>query len=106
MNLSLEDVPWTLDEGVYVCRANTGGDWGDAVMHYGPRLVFNESVSCEVHMLDVKLEAPEKLTVEVIKKLREVHNFPSPEVLKAQIAEDISEARDILKKTPPPAPDA
>lgn len=69
-----------------------------AVVHYGPRPVFKDTLSCEVHILD---ESPEKtpttLTVEIIQKIRDVQNFDSVDALKRQIQKDIDEARAILK---------
>ncbi len=93
MNMNLADVPHDLAEGIYVCRT----DGESAVMHYGPRPVFRDTTSCEVHLLDRVLErAPDTIIVEVIHKLRDVRDFPSPEALMAQIADDIAQARGIL----------
>ena len=72
-------------------------DMTDAVLHYGPRPVFDDDVACEVHVLDQNLkQTPESVNVEVIQKLRNVQDFDSEDDLKAKIAEDIAQARDIL----------
>lgn len=93
INLSLEKIPPELEYGIYACRCPLS-----AVLHYGPRPVFKDIPSCEVHILD---ESPEKtpttLTVEIIHKMREVQDFPSVEDLKKQIQKDIDAARAILK---------
>lgn len=98
MNVHLDDVPKELKEGIYACRVQLGvGEkgWTDAVLHYGPRPVFKDSLSCEVHILDQLIHnPPEKITVEIIKRLRSVQDFPSPEALKEQIEKDIEEARN------------
>jgi riboflavin kinase/FMN adenylyltransferase len=98
MNLDLSHVPARLREGVYACFATVDGKREQAALHYGPRPVFKDSLSCEVHLLDrIVVLAPEMLSVEVMHYLREVRDFPSPEALVAQIQKDIQETRGILK---------
>ena len=111
LNVHLEDVPKELAEGIYACRVQWFAPlhvwfvrltmtckWQDAVLHYGPRPVFKDSLSCEVHVLDeIIQEAPEKVEVEIVQYLRPVLDFPSPEALQKQIKEDIEEAREALK---------
>ena len=75
VNLNLTQVPKKLEHGIYACRIknekNNGG-----VLHYGPRPVFKDIASCEVHLLDTNLmETPKSLTVEIIQKLRDVRDF-------------------------------
>lgn len=97
INLDLSQVPSSLEEGIYACMAVIDGKSLQAAMHYGPRPVFKDSLSCEVHLLDVTLEhAPETLEVEVVAYLREVRDFPTPEDLMTQIADDILKTRAIL----------
>lgn len=98
MNLLMEDVPDILQTGIYACRADVGSaSFENAVLHYGPRPVFKDTDSCEVHLLDRTLVvAPQVLDVEVVAYIREVRDFPSPEALGAQIASDIAQARAIL----------
>jgi FAD synthase len=68
-------------------------------MHYGPRPVFEDTVACEVHVLDhVIEEPPEEVTVQIVERLREVRDFPSREALMKQIKEDVRLVRKILKK--------
>ncbi len=100
-NLALEEIPETLSEGVYAVRAQAGegGVPSHAVMHYGPRPTFDGSRSCEVHLLEVlgvRFQVSGEITVEVVKKLRDVRRFETPEALQAQIAKDIADARTIL----------
>jgi riboflavin kinase / FMN adenylyltransferase len=98
MNLDLAAVPQDLQEGIYACYATVEGKRELAAMHYGPRPVFKDTTSCEVHLLDrIVVHAPETLTVQVIAYLREVRDFPSTDALMAQIHRDIQDARAILK---------
>ena len=97
MNLDLFAVPPHLKEGIYACRALIDGSWESAAMHYGPRPVFKDSTSCEVHLIDRAIVmAPELLEVQVVAFLRDVRDFASVEELQAQIAQDIEQTRAIL----------
>lgn len=97
INLELEDIPASLQEGIYACIVTLEERRVQAAMHYGPRPVFKDTTSCEVHLLDTKIEnAPESLEVEIVAYLREVRDFPSVEDLRKQIDEDIVKTRAIL----------
>jgi riboflavin kinase/FMN adenylyltransferase len=103
LNLDLTQVPAELAHGIYACRVTlTTIDSQDvywAVMHYGPRPVFEDTESCEIHVLDKTiLEQPDTVDVEVVALLRgpETFRFPSPEAMLAQIERDIAKARAIL----------
>lgn len=100
VNLEMADVPHELQEGIYACFAiPEDGPRLPAAMHYGPRPVFKAGVACEVHCIDVLLDAlPSTLKVEVIERLRDVENFPSPEELSRKITDDVQRARAILHK--------
>lgn len=103
MNVHLDDVPKELKEGIYACKGQWAVNrsqwpvWHDAVLHYGPRPVFKDSLSCEVHILDEHIEYPPNVvTIEIVKYLRPVMDFPSPEALQKQIMEDIEKTRKVL----------
>ena len=103
LNLPPEEVPSELAEGIYACRVllhfgdKTEGPY-DSAMHYGPRPVFKDSKSCEVHLIDRALaSAPDKVTVEVVGRIRGVEDFASAELLKEAMQQDIARARSILK---------
>ena len=95
-----------MNEGIYACRAQlhfkddrTEGPF-DAVMHFGPRPVFKDTKSCEVHLLDHVIPSPPlSVTVTVLDYIRDVRDFPSVEALKEEIARDIEKAKDIFKRT-------
>lgn len=100
INLDLHHIPIELEEGIYVCtvRLHEEQDQMGATMHYGPRPVFKDSRSCEIHLLDMTIGTPpETVEVTVIKRLRSVENFPSPEKLVEQIQKDNDQARAILQ---------
>lgn len=99
LNLHLEDVPAEFQEGVYACTASLNQKLYPAVLHFGPRPTFDGSRSCEVHVLEVlgaRFQVLEQLTIEVMKKLRDVKKFDSVEELKTQIAKDREQAKQIL----------
>ena len=98
INLEPADVPDTLQHGVYACIVGIDPRL-PAVMHYGPRPSFHDTLSCEVHVLDTVLgDPPEKMQVRAIEYLREVRAFESTDALKEQIAKDITTAKDILSR--------
>ncbi|MBP9751109.1 MAG: riboflavin kinase [Candidatus Peribacteraceae bacterium] len=99
LNLDLGSVPTELEDGVYACRARLDGDGNPlpAVMHLGPRPVFHDSRSCEVHLLDdVPPETTASVAVSDLAYLRPVQNFPSKDALVEQIGRDVAAARAIL----------
>lgn len=101
INLDLQTVPIAMQHGVYACLVSLDGGktWLQSATHYGPRPVFQDSVSFEVHLLDTTVAlAPESIQVQVIARLRDVQNFPGPDELKAAIAQDISQTRAILAR--------
>lgn len=99
INVELADLPTDMQEGIYACSVALLPDTADhpASMHFGPRPVFHDSPTCEVHLLDQTIEkAPDRVRIEVIEHLRPVQDFPSPEALLRQIADDNKRARAIL----------
>ncbi len=93
INLDLRDISKDLKEGIYACFVQGL----PAVMHYGPRPVFRDTPSCEIHLLDADIHSPPpEVTVEIVTRLRDVRDFPSEEALKAQIDLDIDKARRIF----------
>jgi riboflavin kinase/FMN adenylyltransferase len=97
LNFDLADVPPELDEGIYACRITANEVTYPGAMHYGPRPVFKDSKSLEVHLIDTTMpEAPEACEIAVIERLRDVKDFASAEDLRSQMQDDISTCRAIL----------
>ncbi len=104
MNIDLNDVPAELDEGIYAGFAKIKDAWQKAAIHYGPRPVFKDTPSFEVHVLRNPPEsAPDILEVCLVGRLREVCNFPSIEALMEQIGRDVQESHAMLDRHGPPA---
>jgi riboflavin kinase/FMN adenylyltransferase len=107
-NLDLGMVPKELEEGVYAVRAllehpSVGAKNYPATMHYGPRPTFGDTVSCEIHILEVlgdRFEVLDNMTVEVVAKLRDIQKFETAEELKKQMAQDGEMAAQILALPP------
>lgn len=120
LNLDLRDVPTEMQKGIYACWVKlpsaseklpvgsatknilatpslATGNYA-AALHFGPRPVFKDTVTCEVHLLDTTLPSPPaSVTVTLVERLRDVRDFPSPEVLKEEIARDIERCRVVLQ---------
>jgi riboflavin kinase/FMN adenylyltransferase len=93
--------------GVYVTRVRLGEGAGapvlDAVTNAGVRPTFEGAgYAVESHLLDgpPPAEMMETTPVEVcfLMRLREERRFPSPEVLRAQIARDVARAREYFRR--------
>lgn len=102
MNVNVKKVPPDLDHGIYACRVflqpNDMNTWVMGAAHYGARPVFHDSVSFEVHVIDHDvLYPPDVLTIEIVARIRDVQNFENVEALKAAIADDVKQARAILR---------
>jgi riboflavin kinase/FMN adenylyltransferase len=70
-----------------------------AAVHVGPAPTFNDDTyRIEVHLLNYDGEDlyGERLTVELVRKIRDIKKFTSEEELKSAIAADCAAARKIL----------
>jgi Cys-tRNA(Pro) deacylase len=87
-----------LPHGIYACWVRIGYRTYPAALHYGPVPAFGEDEpSLEVHVLDHVLDRPpESVEVEVVRWIRPVLSFDSPEGLRAQIEQDLEVCRQAL----------
>jgi FAD synthase len=104
-------VPTNLSQGIYACTVAIGETRYAGALHYGPRPVFKDTLSCEVHLLDVKDvtlspsamlrtgsdEGAGTITIDVLERIRDVRDFGSTQELMEEIARDIESARGILR---------
>ena len=98
INVTIEDAPPSLMHGIYACRIVLDGQSRMGAMHYGPRPVFKDSESLEIHVLDADVtNVPETVAVEVVARIRDVRHFIDADALTSAIADDISAVRAILK---------
>ncbi|MDO8469279.1 MAG: riboflavin kinase [Candidatus Peribacter sp.] len=97
LNLALHDVPRRLENGIYACRVSWNRQSYSAAMHCGPRLVFRDSATCEVHVIDHAIRrSPLHVQVMIVKRLRSIRNFRTVAALKRQIQRDIEKTRKVL----------
>ncbi len=97
INVEIGDAPPVLTHGVYACFVIIDDQRHQGALHFGPRPVFADSESLEVHVLDAIIEVPPaQITIEVVARLRDVQNFPDAAALKQAIASDIAATRGIL----------
>ncbi|MDD4318956.1 MAG: riboflavin kinase [Candidatus Peribacteraceae bacterium] len=103
INLHLKDVPAELAQGIYACFTWLDDERKEAVMHYGPRPVYDDTISCEVHVPGEAIpDAPDALRIHVVAFIRDVTDFPLREVLQEQIKSDIKVAHAILSSPQQP----
>lgn len=97
LNLTLKQIPRSLQNGIYACRVRWNRHTFPAALHYGPRPVFKDSITCEVHVIDHPLRrSPSHIEVTIIKRLRSIRNFKTVALLQKQIARDVKNARDLF----------
>lgn len=97
INLDPSLLPTIGQEGIYACRATLAGTTYPAVMHAGPRPVFGDTPSIELHLLVPPPDTlPATVTVELISRIREIRDFPSIAALQAEIGRDVASARATL----------
>jgi len=85
-------------DGVYAVRVNWRGASYGGMMNQGPRPTFGITArALEIHLFDFAGELyGETVTVEWVRRLRDVQTFPSREALVAQIGRDAVAARQVL----------
>jgi len=99
INVDPQSIPSGVREGIYAGYLIWGGQHLPAAIHYGPRPVFHDSISFEIHTLDSLPfnVVPPTVEIKLVSHLRDVRDFPSPEALMTQIRADIAACRAILK---------
>ncbi len=97
INIDLSSIPKDVAHGIYACWITINGKKYRGAMHYGPRPVFKDSTTFEVHIIDDSIsEVPDTVDIEIVEYIRQVQNFPNPEALVKRIQKDIEEARGML----------
>jgi riboflavin kinase/FMN adenylyltransferase len=100
-NLQVEDARKLLPrDGVYAVRAAAAGHLGNGLLHLGPRPTFRGSPpSVELHLLDFDGDLyDERVRVEVLRRLRDVRPFDSPDRLVEQMKRDRAAALDYFDR--------
>ena len=87
-------------DGVYVTIAHVGNKLIPSVTNIGVCPTFEGNKrGVETYLLDYKAELlGQRFTIDLVAKLRDERHFDAPEELKAQIARDVAQARQILSE--------
>lgn len=91
-----------LEEGIHAVRVQIENQLFTGALHFGPVPVFKSpEKSLEVLLIDVSDEnLPEtfgkKIEIEVIRRLRDIRDFESPEEMVEQIKKDVEEVKNLL----------
>lgn len=103
-NLEVLDQKLIPANGIYAVRVRLGDDWHDGAASIGVRPTFGGGGKrlVEVYIFDFSrwiygLE----LEVHFIQRLRDEEKFASVEALLAQMAQDVANAREVLRTAPP-----
>ncbi|MDY7018650.1 MAG: riboflavin biosynthesis protein RibF, partial [Chloroflexota bacterium] len=99
-NLDIPSQQALPDNGVYATIAHVDGQIFASATNIGIRPTFgNNKKTVETHLLNYAGNLyGKKLKIEFVQKLREEHNFASPEELKTQISKDIRQIEIILSR--------
>jgi drug/metabolite transporter (DMT)-like permease len=88
---NLDKINLDIPHGVYAVEVNVKGRKYSGVMHFGIKEVFNEGASLEVLIKDFSEDIyDQNVEVKVIKKIREIIKFASPDLLIGQIKKDLA----------------
>lgn len=94
------EVPLSLPDGVYAARITLGKETYGGALFYGPIPVFNqEEKSLEVYLVDsgyISVNDNDLVTVSVVRFIRNVQNFSSPELMILQMEKDVLQIRNVL----------
>jgi riboflavin kinase/FMN adenylyltransferase len=96
---NLDQIPVMLpSDGVYACRAWINENHFAAAVNIGPNPTFGvHSQKVEAHLLDFAGDLyGQKIELDLIAKLRDVHSFASLEELKNQLALDLQKTRRLV----------
>lgn len=93
INIRLTDAPKNVEFGIYTCEIFIEGELFNAVMHYGNKsigTIDKQKIFCEIHVFDFDEDVYGKeVSVNLLKKIRDVRQFDSEEDLVKQIQTDI-----------------
>jgi len=89
------------EDGVYATLGHVGDKVYQSVTNIGVKPTFGKGErTVEVHLFDFSGDLyGQKLTIELVERLRAEMKFAGPEELSAQIKNDVEQAKKILKKT-------
>ena len=99
-NLEVKQEQALPSDGVYVTITHVGHKPVPSVTNIGVRPTFEGSKRVvETYLLDYKAELlGQRITIQLLAKLRDERRFDTTEELKAQIARDIAQAKQILSE--------
>lgn len=87
---NLDKTDLDIPHGVYLAEAEVEGRQYQGLLHFGYKETFNNEVSAEILIKDFSADIyKKKMTVKVLRKIREVIKFKNIDDLKKQIAKDL-----------------
>lgn len=87
--------------GVYITRTRSGDRSWPSITNVGFRPTFaGDHLTIETHLLSpLHDEAPDRICIEFLHRLRPERKFPSPQELKSQILKDAARAQTYFRRT-------
>lgn len=98
INIEPEKISGEIAAGIYAARALIEGETFNGVFYYGHRFHDPKETIFEVHLLSPvnKNYHGEKISVELVQRIRGEKKFEHEEDLKRQISDDVRKAQEIL----------
>lgn len=101
INFEIKSIKGNIPYGVYTCYLVCGDKRRRAVLHYGNKYIGRDSrganVYCEVYVIDYENDLEEKnMSIEVLKKIRDVKKFANITSLQEQIEKDITTTKNFF----------
>ncbi len=102
VNIELFDRPEDIEFGIYACSIKINDTFYNGVVHYGSKSIGTDDkdkIFCEVHVFNFNEDVYGlEVSVNLLKKIRDVRQFESDKDLVKQIKKDISEANKYFKE--------
>ncbi len=96
-----EKLPLVLADGIYAARATIKGEKYTAALYYGTVPTFDEADhTLEIYLIDtshLNVFDDTEVEFEVVKFIRGVRKFDSPELLIYQMKQDVAAIKEIVK---------
>ncbi len=85
--------------GVYITRTSSSRTWKSITnIGYRPTFGGDDELSIETYLLEPFEEAPERIRIAFLKRVRDERKFETPDALKAQILRDVSRAQEFFRR--------
>lgn len=95
-----DEIALVLQDGIYAVWVTIGQDRYGGALYYGPVPVFNQKEkNLEIYLVNAYqfyINPGEIVVFEIVKYIRGVENFSSPELMVIQMEKDVAQIKKVL----------